>query len=234
MTTKYKAVFFDLDGTIRIATPSPTDAFVLFARLLDIEISSSAERRVKLWAHHYWGQDQRVKQDMERFDIDDFWINYSRQLLEKVDVTEDLARRAQLVREWFGNEYAPHVTLAESAYQTLDQLKRKGYWLGLISNRADPLDNTVAELGLNGLFDMTLAAGEIGYWKPNPTIFSHALVHFQNVEPDQCVYIGDNYYADGHGAKAAGMHPVIFDPDNLYEAFPFLRIKRLDELLHWL
>ncbi|MFQ5421457.1 MAG: hypothetical protein ACE5EY_13975, partial [Anaerolineae bacterium] len=75
MTTKYKAVFFDLDGTIRIATPSPTDAFVLFARSLDIEISSSAERRVMLWAHHYWGQDQRVKQDMERFDIDDFWIN---------------------------------------------------------------------------------------------------------------------------------------------------------------
>lgn len=234
MTKKYKAVFFDLDGTIRIPTPSPTDAFVQLARSLDISITPVAEKRVKLWAHHYWGQDQRVKQDMERFDLDDFWINYSRQLLEKVDATEDLASRSQLVREWFGNEYAPHVTLAETCYDTLLELKNRGYVLGLISNRSDPLDDAINELGLDGIFDMTLAAGEIGCWKPNPLIFSHALTYFQNLTPQQCLYIGDNYYADGDGAAAAGMVPVIFDPDNLYATYSYLRIARHNELLQWL
>ncbi len=234
MTNKYKAVFFDLDGTIRIPNPSPTDAFVQFARSLNISITPVAEKRVKLWAHHYWGQDQRVKQDMERFDLDEFWINYSRQLLEKVNVTENIGCQAQLVREWFGNEYAPHVTLAETCYDTLLELKNRGYILGLISNRSNPLDDVVAELGLGDIFDMTLAAGEIGYWKPNPHIFSHALSHFQNLTPPQCLYIGDNYYADGYGAAAAGMVPVIFDPDNLYDTFSFLRIARHDELLQWL
>lgn len=234
MTNKYKAVFFDLDGTIRIPTPSPTDAFVQFARSLDISITPLAEKRVKLWAHHYWGQDERVKQDMERLGLDGFWINYSRQLLEKVNATEEVACRAKLVREWFGNEYAPHVSLAETCYDTLLELKNRGYALGLISNRSDPLDDAVIELGLGGIFDMTLAAGEIGYWKPNPLIFSHALTHFQNLPPHQCLYIGDNYYADGDGAAAAGMIPIIFDPDNLYETYSYLRIARHDELLQWL
>jgi len=179
MKTQYKAIFFDLDGTLRITTPSPTDAFVLYARSLNIKITPTAERRVKLWAHHYWGQDQRVKQDMERYDVDGFWINYSRRLLEKVNVTENLTQRSHLVREWFGNDYAPHVKLADASYDTLHQLKASGYWLGLISNRAAPLDEAVAELGLNGLFDITLSAGEVGCWKPNPAIFFHALSPLQ-------------------------------------------------------
>ena len=61
MVNNFKAVFFDLDGTIRIPTPSPTDAFVQFARSLNIKISSTAEKRVKLWAHHYWGQERTGK-----------------------------------------------------------------------------------------------------------------------------------------------------------------------------
>jgi len=234
MTVKYKAVFFDLDGTIRITYPSPTDAFVLYARSLNIPITPLAEKRVKLWAHHYWGQDQRVKQDMERFDLDEFWVNYSRQLLEKVNVTENLTHQAQLVHEWFGNEYAPHVTLAETCYETLSELKNKGYVLGLISNRSTPLHEAVTELGLDGFFDITLAAGEIGYWKPNPLIFSHALACIPNLEPQQCIYVGDNYYADGYGASAAGILPVIFDPDNLYATHPFLRITQHNQLLQWL
>ena len=234
MTSKFKAVFFDFDGTIRIPTPSPTDAFVQFARSLNISISSTAEKRVKIWAQHYWGQDERVKEDMERFDIDGFWINYSRHLLEKVDVTEDLVCRSKLVREWFGNEYAPSVALAKSIRETLTELKNKGYVLGIISNRSDPLDDAVVELGLEGFFDITLVAGEIGCWKPNPKIFSHAISHFNNLKPEQCVYIGDNYYADGHGAAGAGLFPVIFDPEHLYHAPQFKRISQHDELLQWL
>lgn len=234
MATQYKAVFFDLDGTLRITTPSPTDAFLLYARSLNIKITPMAEKRVKLWAHHYWGQDQRIKQDMERFGLDGFWINYSRRLLEKVNVMEDIEQRARMVREWFGNGYNPHVALAEFGYETLQQLKNMGYQLGLISNRATPLDETVTELGLNGLFDITLAAGEVGCWKPNPAIFFHALKHFEDLKPHQCIYVGDNYYADGHGAEAAGMLPVIFDPDNLYKNSSFLSIQRVDEILYWL
>ncbi|MCP4356564.1 MAG: HAD family hydrolase [Chloroflexi bacterium] len=230
MTMRYKAVFFDLDGTLRIPTPGPTAAFIHFARSLDIDISPTAEKRVKLWAHHYWGQNELVKQDMEQFGRDSFWVNYSKLLLEAVDVSSDLMQRARLVREWFETGYTPQVELASGAIDLLTGLKQAGIILGLVSNRTDPLQEAVAELGLEEFFDMTLAAGEIGCWKPNPAIFHHALSQFTGLRPECCLYIGDNYYADGLGAERAGMMPVLFDPDDLYSQSTFKRINCMSDL----
>ena len=81
MTTHYKAIFFDLDGTLRIPTPSPTEAFIQFARSQQIYIDEPSARRVKIWAHRYWGQDAFLVEEMKRLGEDGFWVNYSRQLL---------------------------------------------------------------------------------------------------------------------------------------------------------
>ncbi|MCP5095639.1 MAG: HAD family hydrolase [Chloroflexi bacterium] len=234
MSDSYKAVFFDLDGTLRIATPSPPAAFIHYARTLDIQINSVTERHVKLWAHEYWGQESLVQHDLSRFDHDEFWFNYSRLLLEKVHVTQNIGNRAKLVSEWFWNEYDPQIEVAAGSIITLANLKKKGYLLGLISNRSAPFDDEVALLGFEGLFDFTLAAGEISCWKPNPGIFTHAIKAFDNLQPQECIYVGDNYFADGMGAKAAGMVPVIFDPENLYTTSIFRRIQKMDDLLNWL
>ncbi|MCL4261807.1 MAG: HAD family hydrolase [Anaerolineae bacterium] len=231
MTHHIKAVFFDLDGTIRIPSPGPTAAFIHFARSLDIEIPPAAERRVKVWAHQYWGHETLVKQDMEQYDIDDFWINYSRQLLEKVDATQDLLARAVMVREWFDTEYKPQVELAPGSQSLLATLKQAGYIVGLVSNRPNPLHDEVAQLGLTGHFDLVLAAGEIGYWKPDPQIFWHVISRFNGLHAEECMYVGDNFYADGRGAAAAGMIPVIYDPEDLYGESVYPRIQHMAELL---
>ena len=234
MTTRFKAVFFDLDGTLRLPSPSPTEAFIQFARSQQIHIDEASARRVKIWAHQYWSQDALVSEEMTRLGEDAFWINYSRQLLETVQATNDLHTQSRLVREYFGSDYVPEVQLAPGALNLLAQLKSAGYILGVISNRSQPFTNVLTDLGIADWFDMTLAAGEIGCWKPNPAIFFHALKHFEDLKPHQCIYVGDNYYADGHGAEAAGMLPVIFDPDNLYKNSSFLSIQRVDEILYWL
>jgi HAD superfamily hydrolase (TIGR01549 family) len=234
MNYSFKAVFFDLDGTLRIMTPSPPAAFIHYARTLNIEINSISERRVKLWAHQYWGQESLVQHDMERLGHDEFWINYSKSLLEQVNATQDIYESARMVSEWFWNEYNPRVELARGSKMTLANLKVKGYQLGLISNRSAPLDAEISALGLESFFDFALAAGEINCWKPNPDIFSYAINHFQGLQAHECVYVGDNYYADGYGAESAGMYPVIYDPDDLYTASTFHRIQKIDDLLTWL
>ncbi len=231
MTHDVKAVFFDLDGTIRIPSPGPTAAFIHFARSMDIEISPTAEHRVKVWAHQYWGHESLVKRDMEQYDIDGFWVNYSRQLLEKVNVTQDLMRRAVLVREWFNTEYKPQVEPAPGSKQLLTTLKQAGYIVGLVSNRPNPLHDDVAQLGLDGVFDLVLAAGEIGYWKPDPQIFWHVVSRFNGLHTQECMYVGDNYFADGRGAAAAGMMPVIYDPEDLYGESVYRRIRHMAEVL---
>lgn len=231
MNKRIKAIFFDLDGTLRLTNPSPTDAFIYFAKSLNVTIDPVTARRVKIWAHRYWGQNELVKQDMDRFDTDAFWINYSKLLLETVDATYDLPRRAQLVREWFGNEYQPEVSLAPGSRETLFYFKAAGYTLGLISNRSMPLQEVVQELELEDLFDLTLAAGEISCWKPHPGIFEHALTQFPNLEAEECLYVGDNYFADGLGAEGAGLVPIIFDPEDLYEKSAFQRIRAIPEII---
>lgn len=226
-----KAIFFDLDGTLRLTNPSPTDAFIYLAQSFNVTIDPATARRVKIWAHQYWGQNELVKQDMDRFDTDTFWINYSKLLLETVEATQDLPKRANLIREWFGNEYQPEVTLAQGSRETLSHLKAMGYILGLISNRSTPLQEAVQELELEGMFDLMLAAGEIGCWKPHPGIFEYALTKFPDLRANECIYVGDNYFADGLGAEGAGLVPIIFDPEDLYEKSSFQRIRTMTEIM---
>ena len=221
MTTQIKAVFFDLDGTLRIPTPSPTEAFIQFARTQQIHIDDISARRVKIWAHRYWGQDAFLVEEMARLGEDRFWVNYSRQLLETVQATEDLQARAQQVRDWFGSEYLPSVQLVAGAVELLTELKEAGYLLGVISNRSHPFHEVLEKLEIAHWFDMSLAAGEVGYWKPNRAIFDYARSHFGDLTAAECLYVGDNYFADGVGASQAGMAPVIFDPEGLYGEMSF-------------
>jgi putative hydrolase of the HAD superfamily len=230
MTKQYHAVFFDLDGTLRLPDPAPTTAFIHYARTLDVHIPTQTELYVKKWAHEYWGQDELIKQEMSRLGTEGFWINYSRLLLEAVNVRQNLLEQAVLVRQWFDQGYAPQITRAPHAYQMLKQLREEGYILGLISNRTTSLATAVAELELDGLFHFTLAAGEIGIWKPNPGIFTHALSRYPHLHPSQCLYIGDNYFADVRGAQAAGLVPILFDPEELYTDASCLRITHMNEL----
>lgn len=227
----YKAVFFDLDGTLRLTTPSPTAAFVQLVRSLNIEVDIDAEQQVQRWAHRYWGEEKVAQQDINQIDTDQFWLDYSMRLLESINVTQRLQERACLVRDWFYQEYNPHVDCAPGTRHTLQILQEQGYYVGLISNRSSPLNGTVTELALDGFFNLTLAAGEIGCWKPNQEIFLSALQRADGIQPHEAIYVGDNYYADCLGARAAGMTPILFDPDNLYEDVDCIRIRHIAHVL---
>lgn len=226
-----KAFFFDLDGTLRLPTPSPVDAFFEVAQKWNINSCPEKVRQVKLWAYEFWGNDQKIKNDIDTLGARQFWINYSGMLLDAVDPAENTLERATYITEWFQTKYAPTVTVEPQSHKTLTYLKEQGFYIGLISNRSDPLYEAVNELGLDNLFDFTLAAGEIGIWKPNPNIFWHALSFFPSLTPQNCVYIGDNYFADAVGARAAGLQPIIFDPDSIYDLHDVPCIQSIAQLL---
>ncbi|MBK7894635.1 MAG: HAD family hydrolase [Anaerolineaceae bacterium] len=230
MTQQYKAIFFDLDGTLRIPSPDPTDAFIQFARAQQIVIDETAVRRLKIWAHRYWGQDKLVLDEMNRLGEEGFWLNYSRLLLETIGATDNLEALARQVRDYFGSGYAPEVRLAAGATDLFATLKAAGYHLGVVSNRSRIFQDVLEQLAIADWFDMTLAAGEIGCWKPNTAIFHHARSYFADLAAEACVYVGDNYFADGIGAKRAGMLPIIYDPDGLYGESEMACVGELGEI----
>ena len=91
----------------------------------------------------------------------------------------------------------------------------------------------MTDLGLDGIFEFTLAAGEIGIWKPDPAIFDKVL-EMEGLQADRCVYVGDNYYADVVSARGAGLTPVLLDPKGVFPDADCKVIGRLPELVDWL
>jgi len=206
--------------------------FLEYALRLGIRVDDAAAKAGAHWNHWYWAQSSALLQDLALGDEMALWVSYSRRLLGAVGAAGANEEHAQIITEQFAY-YAPQSRLNEGAYETLTGLKAAGYTLGLVSNRPNPLDGTVAELGLGGMFAFTLAAGEIGVWKPDPGILQEAMER-GGCTPEFSVYVGDNYYADVLSAQAAGLTPVLLDPQGIFPDAGCKVIQRLTELPDWL
>jgi HAD superfamily hydrolase (TIGR01549 family) len=113
------------------------------------------------------------------------------------------------------DEYRPVDVIPEDVPNLLDGLRDAGYRLAVVSNRRNPISDLMSELGLAEHFDLTLAAGEVGWWKPD-----HRLLQFAadklGVPAHAACYVGDNFYADVPAAEGAGMQAVLLDPQSLF------------------
>ncbi len=92
----------------------------------------------------------------------------------------------------------------------LAELQSRGYRLGAVTNRSfggPRFMEELQELGLAGFFEVTSVSCDLGYMKPHPAIFQHALESMA-VEPEETVMVGDSVRADVEGSKALGMTAV--------------------------
>ena len=69
----------------------------------------------------------------------------------------------------------------------------------------------LAELGLASSIDVMVFSNEHGACKPQPSIFSE-LRGALGYAPSEIAFVGDNLYADVHGAQRAGMRAIHFVP----------------------
>jgi HAD superfamily hydrolase (TIGR01549 family) len=94
-------------------------------------------------------------------------------------------------------------------HSTLDDLRRQGYRLGLISNAADDanVQRLVDKAGLRPYFDVILTSAAEGIRKPHPRIFQTALQTWSAL-PSQAVMVGDMLSADVIGANNLGIYSV--------------------------
>jgi len=99
----------------------------------------------------------------------------------------------------------------DEAYGTLARLKESGLVLGVISNFDARLYRILEGLGLARFFESITISSEAGYAKPSPRLFEAALSK-HSFAPDQALHVGDSVALDIHGAAAAGIPAVLFDP----------------------
>jgi putative hydrolase of the HAD superfamily len=94
----------------------------------------------------------------------------------------------------------------------LTTLQERGYRLGIVSNWSWNLRQRVAQVDLEGYFELIWASAYAGCNKPNPGIFHQALARM-DLSPEHTLYVGDSYRHDVVGARYAGLDAALLDRD---------------------
>jgi HAD superfamily hydrolase (TIGR01549 family) len=227
-----KAIFFDLDGTLRHNVPSGAEVFTDYVKTLGLDVGEEARLRALRWEHLYWANSVDLRDDLlaHSGETEKFWIEYSRRRLTALGASPEWAAEfAPNISKHMGEFYRPKSIIPEDVRRVLPALKQAGYVLAVISNRDKPFQELLDEHGIGEFFHFSLAGGEVNTFKPDPGVFEHALRRV-NLSPQDAIYIGDNYYADVVGARRAGLRPVLYDPLGIFPDPDCVTIKSFDEL----
>jgi putative hydrolase of the HAD superfamily len=123
----------------------------------------------------------------------------------------------------------------DDALPALAQLRQAGVRTAIVSNApwGSPPQlwrEELRRLGLSEAVDAVVLCGDVGWRKPAPDIFRHAVSQVR-CEPAECVFIGDDLRWDIEGSTAVGMRPVLIDRDGRNPAYTGERVEDLREIL---
>jgi putative hydrolase of the HAD superfamily len=113
---------------------------------------------------------------------------------------------------------------------TLAALKDRGVKLAVISNFDSRLLAILDGLGVATDFESIVISSAVGYAKPAPEIFRHALERHRT-QAQQALHVGDSVEKDAEGARDAGIQGILLDRNAKLKAAGFPKIKNLSELL---
>lgn len=219
-----KAIFFDAGGTlIHLDSSRIRD---LLRDELTIEISlegfpraqSLAMARVAELVAAGAGSTEQLKRQFYTTLLPETGVSEEK-LNDAVDCTFKLAREEMLWRK-----------TEDGTALALEELKRRGYILAIVSNSDGRIESAFEQTGLTSYFDFFIDSFHVGVEKPDPGIFVLATERAM-VAPEQAAYVGDLYWVDVVGARNAGLLPILYDPFELNRDADCLTIGSIDELL---
>ncbi|MBN1934578.1 MAG: HAD family hydrolase [Anaerolineae bacterium] len=100
--------------------------------------------------------------------------------------------------------------VVEGGREVVDELYRRGYVLGIISNLIGTreIPEWLQADGFAPYFKAVALSSILGRRKPDPAIYLEA-ARLAGVEPARCIYVGDNPKRDVVGARQAGFGMVV-------------------------
>ncbi|HXI12736.1 MAG TPA: HAD family hydrolase [Thermoanaerobaculia bacterium] len=244
-----KAVAFDLWETLISDTPTVSSrqeearltrmAASLRREGFDVSSTEVEQAYRQLWSRCfelYWAKDldihanQQILHFLEALDLD------------PAAVGQTLLGELELAYAGAAIEHPPE--LVPNARETLAKVRQRNLKTGLVSNTGrtpgSALREVLASHGLSGELDVLVFSNEHGQCKPRPSIFEK-LREGLALRFDEILFVGDNLYADVHGAQSCGMLAVHFTPatrgnavappvDHGLDIVPHATIERLEDL----
>jgi putative hydrolase of the HAD superfamily len=156
-----------------------------------------------------------------------FWLDVYAIFLRELGIADDDGALADTVYAEFTD--LANYALFDDVRPVLETLRDAGLTLGVISNFEDWLERLLQELDVAHFFPVRVISGAEGMEKPDPRIFRLAMDR-AGVQPEVCVYVGDNPEFDVDPAAAVGMTPVLIDRRDRFPDAPGTRIVSMADL----
>ncbi len=184
---KYRAVIFDLWQTL---VPWDVAESKLFHGELAALVGVEPERFWEAWlsAHHLPSRDNGSMSE------------HLRALFAELGVEPDLDEVLAMRRDRARRVLVPR----PGALPTLEELRRRGHLLGMISVCTEDVPQVWNQTPLGGKFDATVFSCDVGMSKPDPRIYEIACERL-GVEPAECLFVGDGANDELPGAERVGM-----------------------------
>ena len=222
-----RAVFFDAGGTL-IHIDAPFILQVLAAH--GLERDAVAFRHADIAARRAVSEHLRAGAHVDDRGRWQIWAGRVLAELGCDAATAESVRAAVRVHAGDGRLWSR--TLDGTAAM-LSGLRAAGLVVGVVSNSDGRVASFLARAGLAAHLDFVVDSGTVGVEKPDPRIFAIACAR-AGVPPDAAIHVGDVYEIDVLGARAAGITPVLVDPDDLVPDADCARIRDVAALPAWL
>ena len=213
---KYKAVIFDLFGTLvdNFSLSGYQSVLAEMARVVEAPPSEFQ----RLWLDSYQERNTGAHPTPQ------YSIKYICKRLN-IETTDAQVEKAANIRlEYTLKSLQPR----PDSIATIKQLQAQGYKTGLISDCTGDIPMVWEKTQFASIFDVTVFSCEVGTKKPDPRIYRIA-TDDMGIKPQDCLYIGDGGSGELTGAREIGMHSVLVrDPSETYETIFMEREENWD------
>ncbi|MCK4565851.1 MAG: HAD family hydrolase [Candidatus Thorarchaeota archaeon] len=208
-----RAILFDLHHTITktrvdmvtLTREAAESAGIPFKQFSNKQLAR-AIKKVDTWMKEYQvqnGVDIHWGGEVEH------WLEINRVLADNLGLDniqdESLLDMERHLRDTMATNWE---SLVEGAKETLEELHRRGYILGICTRRHDDPEKLLKEWGIDHLLSTVHYSGVPGYAKPSPFTLLKAAEDI-GINPRSCAYVGNYVDADVGASVSAEMLPIL-------------------------
>jgi len=201
-----RVIFLDWDDTLNVHNEYKGRGEEAALRLIETDLTSRGIKIDRERIHRAYKESEIAMFSRGEFDRIRIW----RDALGKLGLESDDETIKKAVEQyWRIIEANSH--LVKDAVYVLEELRRRGYKLGIIADYDDCIRDkrgAIERSPVGNLFDVIMLGGQDHpTTKPDPSVFSHACEAI-GCEPSEAIMVGDSP-SDSIGAQKAGMTSVI-------------------------
>jgi HAD superfamily hydrolase (TIGR01549 family) len=206
-----KAVYFDWFNTLATYDPAREQLYCDAFKENGIDIPFiQVYRGVMEGDRRYFSLiSHGLTKNKSRQEMDEIFTLYPEAICRAAGLSASHEVYLKVIRQVL-KQYTGRMVLFKDVLPTFEELKKRDYVLGIITNANSSIIEIIYSLGLKPYLRAVITSEQAGAEKPDPAIFQAAYAQGK-FKPEEMAYIGDTYKSDILGASKAGSKGILLD-----------------------